>query len=76
MNRTFTTERREKGFHSQSDLDAFFRYHDHTQACAECQKPGQSVPLDDGYQPTMNRCDEAQQLWVAWCIMHDQEKIK
>ncbi len=60
--RQFNTARRNQGFHSQAHLDAFFHYYDHTCTCAECQKPGVSVAFDDGYQPTMNRCDTARQL--------------
>lgn len=62
MERNFTQARKEQGFKSQAHLDAFFRYYDHTKACAECQKPGPGVWLDDGFQPTQNRCDEAKRL--------------
>ena len=71
--RTFDTARREQGFRSQADLDAFFAYYDHTCVCAECQKPGKSVALDNGYQPTMNRCEAALSLQTAWHAIHDNE---
>jgi len=56
-----------QGFRSQAMLDAFFLHYDHTKACAECQKPGRGVELDDGIQPTMNTCAEADRLYAAYC---------
>ena len=70
-NRDFNVARQSQGFKSQADLDAFFAYIDHTEQCPECQKPGKGVLVDDGYQPTANRCDRANELWVAWCAIHD-----
>ena len=61
--RVFTQGRKEQGFKSQEHLDAFHRYYDHTKACAKCQKPGPGVELDDGIQPTLNRCVVAQDLY-------------
>lgn len=55
-----------QGFKSQDMLDAFFRHYDHTKGCAECQKPGPGVELDDGIQPTMNSCAEADRLYAAY----------
>lgn len=63
--RTFNEQRREQGFKSQAHLDAFFRYYDHTQACAECQKASKPVWVDDCFQPTQNRCAEALTLQAA-----------
>lgn len=60
--RTFNQQRKEQGFRSQAHLDAFYTYFDHTEACVECQKPGKGVLLDDGYQPTCNRCGIALEL--------------
>jgi hypothetical protein len=71
FNRTWNDARREQGFRSQVDLDAWFRYHDHTEECAECQQPGQAVWTGDGYQPTMNRCATANKLFTDWCAGHD-----
>jgi len=61
-NRTFDAARKAQGFKSQAHLDAFMRYFDHTQDCPECQKPGRGILLDDGFQPTMNRCAVALDL--------------
>ena len=71
IERNFTMKRKAQGFRSQADLTAFLTYHDHTTSCTECQKPGKAVPFDDGYQPTANRCDEANALWKEWCRIHD-----
>jgi hypothetical protein len=60
--RTFNQARKAQGFSSQAHLDAFYRHFDHIENCPECQKPGSGVLLDDGFQPTMNRCDLAQEL--------------
>lgn len=62
FNRVFTEQRKAQGFKSQAHLDAFYAYYDHTQTCAECQKPGRGMLLDDGWQPTLNRCAEAVRL--------------
>ena len=62
--RTFDAARREQGFRSQAELDAFFRYYDHTKECAECHKPGPAFPLDDGMQPTQHRCATALRLYA------------
>lgn len=59
--------RKAQGFTSQEQLDGFFRYYDHTKACTECQKPGPAMPLDDGMQPTENRCEKAQALFAEYC---------
>ena len=64
--RTFNEARKAQGFTSQANLDAFFRHYDHSKTCAECQKPGPGVLLDDGYQPTMNSCPEHQELYKAY----------
>jgi hypothetical protein len=61
------TNRPNQGWCSQSQLDAFFVYFDHTESCDECQKPGEGVPLDDGIQPTMGQCSEARNLWALYC---------
>ena len=67
--RNFDKARRQQGFRSQEHLNAFFEYYDHTCACPECQKPGQPVLVDDGYQPAMNRCDKARSLEAkCWAI--------
>ena len=55
-----------QGFKSQAQLDAFFAHYDHTKNCAECQKPGKGVWLDDGFQPTMNSCAVADQLYKQY----------
>jgi len=60
--RQFNEARKQQGFRSQAHLDAFYRHFDHTETCQECQKPGSGVLLDDGFQPTMNRCETARQL--------------
>ena len=60
--RFFDADRKAQGFHSQAHLDDFYAYFDHTQTCAECQKPGRGVELDDCIQPTMNRCELAREL--------------
>ena len=64
--RSFNQARKAQGFKSQAQLDAFFAHYDHQKACAECQKPGPGVLLDDGYQPTMNECDAAKLLYRAY----------
>ncbi len=61
--RMFDAGRREQGFRDQAHLDAFYAYFDHTENCAECKKPGESVWIDDGWQPTCNRCEEANRLY-------------
>lgn len=62
--RVFNAARREQGFRNQEHLDAFYRYMDHVESCAECQKPGHSVWLegDASWQPTVNRCPEGLRL--------------
>lgn len=72
--RIFNQARKEQGFKSQEQLDAFYAEYDHTQACSECQKPGIGVWLDDGYQPTMNRCVVAQKLYAAYCACTDRSE--
>lgn len=69
--RVFDAARKAQGFKSAADLAAWFEYFDHTTDCAECQKPGKAVLIDDGYQPTQNRCDHAQALYADWCRVHD-----
>jgi hypothetical protein len=65
--RLFDQQRKEQGFKSQADLDAWFAYYDHTCACAECQKPGKGMYLsDNSYQPSRNTCEIGQQLYKAW----------
>jgi hypothetical protein len=71
MTQEFTAARKEQGFRSQADLDAFFAYHDHTEDCAECHLPGTSVFIDNGFQPTQHRCAAAKELWHMWCEVHD-----
>ena len=61
--RTFDEGRKRQGFRNQQHLDAFYRYFDHTQACAECQKPGPAAWLSDGPQPTRNECETAKELY-------------
>jgi hypothetical protein len=56
VSRLLTPERQAQGFRSQEQLDAFYRYFDHTRSCAECQREGTGVWMDDGWQPTVNRC--------------------
>ena len=60
--RVFDAARKAQGFRSQRHLDAFYRYYDHTQECSACHARDGYVLLDDGYQPTSGRCDEAQRL--------------
>lgn len=60
--REFNQARKDQGFKSQAHLDAFYAAYDHTKVCAECQKPGTPVELDDGMQPTMARCEEGRRL--------------
>jgi len=60
--RTFNAARRDQGFKSQQHLDAFFAAYDHSHSCPECLKPGTPVAIDDGMQPTMNRCSEGMRL--------------
>ena len=60
--RIFNQARKDQGFKSQTHLDAFYAHYDHTKACPECQKPGPGVWLDDGFQPTMNECEEGKRL--------------
>lgn len=64
--RDFTADRQAQGFRSQDHLDAWYRYYDHTKACAECG-PGKSVWLegDASWQPTENRCATAKALDAA-----------
>lgn len=62
FDRTFNTARKAQGFRDQAHLDAFYAYFDHVHECAECQKPGPPMPLDDGMQPTHQLCDEARRL--------------
>jgi hypothetical protein len=67
--RDFNQARQQQGFRSQAHLDAFYRHYDHTCQCAECQQPGPSVAIDDGFQPTQNRCDVARTLETEmWAI--------
>ena len=72
--RTFDAGRKAQGFTSQRDLDGWYRYYDHTQACAECKKPGRGVWLDDGFQPTMNQCDVALALFRESNAIRDDER--
>ena len=65
MNRTFDAARKAQGFKSQEHLDAFFASFDHSQACADCNKAGESVFIDDGFQPTKQNCPEAGRLLAA-----------
>lgn len=60
--RDFNETRRKQGFRSQAHLDAFYAHFDHTESCTACQQPGPGVLLDDGFQPTMNRCNVAREL--------------
>lgn len=70
--RTFDDGRRRQGFVSQDHLDAFYRYFDHTEECAECQLPGEPVWLegDASWQPTANRCAYALELLAALDAFH------
>ena len=52
-----------QGFKSQAQLDAAWKYWDHTKACSECGKPGPGVELSDGIQPTVTECDIARELF-------------
>jgi hypothetical protein len=63
--RVFTASRAEQGFRSQAHLDAFFRYHDHVQDCAECSQPGEPALIDDGMQATCRDCPTAVELFRA-----------
>ena len=65
--RHFDSQRAAQGFKSQAHLDAFYAYHDHTSACAECQKPGPPVELSDGLQPTRQVCQRGRELFAAFC---------
>ena len=60
--RTFDSARKAQGFRSQAHLDAFFAAFDHVRGCAACKARDGYVLLDDGYQPTEGRCDEARRL--------------
>ena len=64
--RELTDQRREQGFNSQSHLDAFYRYYDHTQSCAGCQLAGKPEWVDDCFQPTQHRCAEGLHLQSAY----------
>jgi hypothetical protein len=63
IERTCTAARQAQGFRSQAHLDAFLRYYDHVEGCAACQRPGEGVLLDDGWQPTRRECDTARELF-------------
>jgi len=62
--RRFTPERAAQGFRSQAELDAFYRYYDHTQTCVACQQPGPPAWVDDGWQPTRTQCPEGLRLFA------------
>lgn len=63
--RIFNEARKAQGFRSQAHLDAFFASYDHTKNCADCKAKDGGVWLDDGWQPTEGRCDEAKRLDAA-----------
>ena len=64
--------RKAQGFKSQEHLDAWSAYYRHTESCAECRKPGPGVYLDDGFQPTQNRCAVARELFATFCRIGDR----
>ncbi len=68
FSRVFNESRMEQGFRDQAHVDAFYAYTDHCHACPICQLPGAPMPLDDGMQPTMQRCDEAQRLFSLLAV--------
>lgn len=74
--RIFNAARKAQGFHSQLQLDAFYAYMDHRAGCAECQKPGPGVALDDGYQPTMSECTEAKRLLAIEWKIADEDRTR
>jgi len=63
--RTFDENRKAQGFKSQDHLDAFFAAQDHSATCSSCGKAGESVFIDDGFQPTVRDCPEKARLLVA-----------
>lgn len=65
--RELTQDRKEQGFTSQAQLDAFFAYLDHSK-CECCQKTG-GVAFDDGFQPTQILCSEGQRLYSIYAKM-------
>ena len=64
--RVLNESRKAQGFKSQAQLDGFFAHYDHQKNCAECQRPGPMLALDDGMQPTMNECAVSKELLKAY----------
>jgi hypothetical protein len=69
--RIYDAARKAQGFKTAEDWAAFLAYFDHTEQCAECRKPGKPVFTGDGWQPTQNRCDHADSLYLAWEQIRD-----
>ena len=64
--REFDQARREQGFTSQAQLDAFFAHYDHNTTCPDCAKLDGWVELSDGYQPTKGSCPVDKALYIAY----------
>ena len=64
--RAFNTARQRQGFRSQAQLDAFYAHYDHVSSCPDCKALDGYVLLDDGYQPTVGECPDAQSLYCAY----------
>ena len=60
--RQFNQARKQQGFKSQAQLDAFFAHLDHTNNCPDCKALDGGVWLNDGYQLTVGQCPVAKQL--------------
>jgi len=67
--REFTQARKEQGFKSQAQLDAFYAHYDHVKACEKCKALDSAVLLDDGWQPTVGECYEAKSLYRTFAAL-------
>ena len=69
--RVFNAARKRQGFHSQAQLDAFYRHQDHVSGCGICSRVGGYVPLDDGMQPVMDACADGRALYGAYAAIEE-----